>query len=81
MNNSEKLELVQKNDKLQGGFMSLKTEKMNKIKGGVINNSSNCSNSGTCSATNSGTCTNTGSCSGSSNTGLCHSISNTSCTR
>jgi hypothetical protein len=72
MKKNENLDLVQKNDKLQGGFISLNTEKMNKIKGGMTGtNSSTCTNKNTCAHTNSGTCTNTGSCSSSTNTGSC----------
>ena len=55
----ENLDLVQKNDKLQGGFMSLNTEKMNKIKGGLATNTNSCTNGGACPSTNSGTCSNT----------------------
>lgn len=66
----ENLELVQKNDKLQGGFMSLNTEKMSKIKGGLQSTNATCTNKNTCSSTNS-TCTNTGTCSSATNTVSC----------
>lgn len=68
---SENLNLIQSNDKLQGGFMSLNTEKMNKIKGGINSNSTTCSNGGSCPSSNTGSCSNTGTCSSATNSGTC----------
>lgn len=72
MKKNESLDLVQKNDQLQGGFMSLSTDKMNKIKGGANTNVTSCKNTGSCTTTNSGTCTNYSGCSGATNTGTCY---------
>lgn len=70
MKKNENLELVQKDDKLQGGFMSLNTEKLSKIKGGLLGTNDTCNNRNACNSTNS-QCTNTGSCSSSTNTVSC----------
>jgi hypothetical protein len=73
MKKNGNLDLVQKNDKLQGGFMSLNTEKMSKLKGGMAGgtNTANCNNRNACANTNSGGCHNTGSCSSATNSGSC----------
>lgn len=55
------LGLVQKDDKLSGGFTVLTTEKLKKINGGENLPNKDCTNrSSACNTTNTSTCTNWG---------------------